>query len=184
VGRFSNELRTRNRGVDLGASGQVASPLGAVNLKLDATYQSDWRVWSPVRNGWGDNLAGRSGYPRWKLSHSVGLNWGAFTHTLGGTTTSGTPLRGDFYDSTYTAEGCAANGYTESECRVAGYTRWDYGLEYRPSKAVKLHAQVYNVFNLRAPIAVASWLNGGGILPPSSEDPKGRMLGVGVEVGW
>lgn len=184
VGRFANELRTRNQGVDISASGNLPTPLGALNLKLDAVYQVDYRFWSPVRNGWGDNLAGRSGFPRWKLSHSMGLAWGAFHHTFSGTTTSGTLLQGDFFDTTYSPEGCAANGYTEAECRVAGYTRWDYALEYKPTKQVKLSAQVYNVFNLRAPIGVASWRNGGGILPPTSEDAKGRMLRLGVELGW
>lgn len=184
VDRFSNELRTRNQGVDIAASGQLLSPLGPVNLKLDATYQSDYRLWSSVRNGWGDNLAGRAGYPRWKLSHAVGLAWGPVTHTLSGTTTSGTALRGDFYDTTYTAEGCAANGYSEAECRVAGYTRWDYALEYKPLKGVKLQAQVYNVFNLRTPFGVASWLNNGGILPPTIDDAIGRKLRLGLEVAW
>ena len=78
----------------------------------------------------------------------------------------------------------AANGYSQAECRVPSYSRWDYGLVFTGIKGVKLSAQVYNLFNQRAPMAVASWLNGGGILPPSSEDPKGRMLRLGVEVGW
>jgi outer membrane receptor protein involved in Fe transport len=67
---------------------------------------------------------------------------------------------------------------------VAGYTRWDLSLDYSGWRQVKLFAQVYNVFNTRAPIAVASWLNGGGILPPSNEDPKGRMLKLGLELRW
>jgi hypothetical protein len=37
------------------------------------------------------------------------------------------------------------------------------------------------VFRKRSPIALAPWLNGGGIFPPTDEDPKGRMLRLTLE---
>jgi hypothetical protein len=40
---------------------------------------------------------------------------------------------------------------------------------------------VRNVFRKRAPVALAPWLNGGGIFPPTDEDPKGRMLRLTLE---
>lgn len=184
VGRFENLLRTRNVGADIAASSRVTTSWGQLDLKLDATYQSEIRFWSPVRGGWGDNLAGRSGYPRWRMSNAATWTAGALATGLRATTTSGTPLQGDFYDTTFTAEGCANQGYSPAECRVAGYTRWDLSLDYSGWRQVKLLVQVYNVFNTRAPIAVASWLNGGGILPPTNEDAKGRMLKLGLEFRW
>ncbi len=184
VGRFENQFRTRNKGTDLSASTRLITPAGPLALKFDATYQSDYRMWNAERGNWGDNLSGRSGYPRWRLAHSATLTTGALEHSLRATTTGGTSLQGDFYNPNFTPEDCAKKGFTASECRTAGHTRYDYGLNVTARKGLLFSAQLYNVFNTRVPIAVASWLSGGGILPPTSEDAKGRMLRLSMEVSW
>lgn len=183
VGRFENVARTRMAGVDLLAQAGTNTPWGSLDLSMDALYQQEVRFWSTVRSGWGDNLAGR-GYPRWKSTLSAALTTQRFTHSLRAITTGGTSLQGDFFDTTYTPEGCAAQGYSEGDCRVAGFTRWDYAVEYRPTRALTVSASVYNLFKRQKGIAVASWLNAGGILPPSDEDPMGRMLRVTMEYRW
>lgn len=184
IGRFENQFRTRNKGTDLSASTRLNMPAGVLALRLDTTYQSDFRQWNNDRGNWGDNLAGRNGYPRWRVAGSATLSMGAFEHSLRATANSGTTLQGDFYNAAYTPEDCANKGFTPSECRTAGHTRFDYGLNYAARKGVQLTAQLYNVFNTRVPIAIASWLGSGGITPPTGEDAKGRMLRLSMELSW
>ena len=75
-------------------------------------------------------------------------------------------------DTTYTEAGCTSQGFTWAECRSSGYTRWDYGLRFAASRELTLSAQVTNVFGKRVPVAWAGWVNGGGIFPPSTDDPR------------
>lgn len=176
IGRFENTFRTRVRGADVMGNGRMQTSLGRLDLKVDAVYLTEARNWSASRDGWGDNLAGRSGYPRWKATSSLTLTRGAWSHTLRAITTAGTSLQGDFTDTTYSPEGCAKNGFTPDQCRVAGWTRWDYALTWAQSGAVTISAALYNMFAKPVPIGLATWLGGSGILPPTAEDGKGRML--------
>ncbi|MBK6853647.1 MAG: TonB-dependent receptor [Burkholderiales bacterium] len=181
VGRFQNLSRTEAQGVDLTASVQAPSPFGPIEWHLDASYLTRFRNWSDVRAGWGDNLAGRFGHPRLRGTTSITVKPGAWAHTLSAVGTSGTSLRGDFYDPTYTPEGCEGGGFTVNECRIASHLRWDYALTYSGLGDVTVSAHLRNVFRARYPIPMAAWLNGGGIFPPTDEDPKGRMLRVTLE---
>ncbi len=54
-------------------------------------------------------------------------------------------------------------------------------LASRGFRDVTMSAHVRNVFRKRSPVALATWLNGGGIFPPTDEDPKGRMLRLTLE---
>ncbi len=181
TGRFENLARTRTQGVDLAAKGRMNTRVGALELTLDATYLGEFRAWSMVRNGWGDNLVGRNGYPRWRLNPGLAFSHGALAHSLRAAVLSGTSLRGDYYDTTYTEQACEGAGYSAAQCRVAATVRWDYGLQFAGGKQWTLGAHLRNVFNRRAPIGVAGWLNGGGILPPTDEDAKGRLLRLTLE---
>ena len=181
VGRFQNLLRTEARGIDLAVSGRAATPVGPAEWSLDASYLTQFRNWSSSRAGWGDNLAGRWGHPRLRGTASFTVKPGAWSHTVSGAGTSATAVQGDFFDTTYTAEGCAAAGFSPADCRVGGWVRWDYALAYRGFGNVTLSAHLRNVFRKRAPFPMASWLNGGGIFPPTDEDPKGRMLRLTLE---
>lgn len=181
VSRFQNRFRTEAQGVDLAVAGRVATALGSADLSVDATYLTRFRNWSTTRAGWGDNLAGRSGRPRLRGTASLTVKPGAWAHTVSATGTSATAVQGDFFDTTYTAEGCASAGFTPGDCRVAGTARWDYALAYRGFSNLTLSAHVRNVFRSRMPFPMASWLNGGGIFPPTEEDPKGRMLRLTLE---
>ena len=181
VSRFQNLFRTEAQGVDLAVTGRAATPLGPTEWGVDLSYLTRFRNWSSTRAGWGDNLAGRWGHPRLRGTASVTFKPGAWSHTVSAIGQSGTAVRGDFYDTTYTDEGCAAAGFAPSDCRVGGQVRWDYGVAWRGPGNVTLAAHVRNVFRKRAPVALAPWLNGGGIFPPTDEDPKGRMLRLTLE---
>jgi iron complex outermembrane recepter protein len=181
VSRFQNLLRTQAQGVDLAVSGRAATPLGATEWSVDASYLTRFRNWSTVRAGWGDNLAGRWGHPRLRGTASVTVKPGAWAHTVSAVGTSGMSSQGDFSDEDYTAEGCVKAGYAAADCRVGGTVRWDYALAYRSPAGVTVSAHLRNVFRKRYPIALASWLRGGGLFPPTDEDPKGRMLRLTLE---
>ncbi|MBL0150438.1 MAG: TonB-dependent receptor [Ideonella sp.] len=181
VSRFQNLLRTEARGVDLAISGRASTPFGPTEWSVDATYLTRFRNWSATRANWGDNLAGRSGHPRLRGTASVTVKPGAWSHTVSAIGNSATAAQGDYYDTTYTAEGCEAAGYTPGDCRQGGTVRWDYAVAYRGFGNLTLAAHVRNVFRKRAPFAMAPWLNGGGIFPPTDEDPKGRMLRLTME---
>ncbi len=179
--QYRNQARTRTGGVDLAGRGRFDTPLGRVDLDLDAAYLTRYQVWSESSGRWGDNLAGRSSHARWRAAWGATLTRGAWSHSLRAITVSSTSLRGDFFDQSYTDEGCAAGGFSPADCRVAGTTRWDGSLSWSPSRQWTLSGHVRNLFNTRQPVAMASFLNAGGILPPSDEDAKGRMLRVVLE---
>lgn len=178
TGRFENLPRTRTRGVDLSGKGRQGSPLGTVDMQLDATYLTEYRAWSATRNDWGDNLSGRNGYPRWRVGAGGTLTWGAWAHTLRATATSRTSLHGDYTDELYTLESCASNGYTPAQCQTAGHVRWDYNLAWQLGRQWTLAANLRNVFNKPYPVGVAAW---GGLVPPTDEDAKGRLLRLTLE---
>lgn len=181
VSRFQNLLRTEAQGVDLVVQGKAATPWGPVTLNLDATYLSRFRNWSLSRGTWGDNLAGRQGRPRLRGTASATFEPGVWAHTVSAIGLSSTALQSDFFDTAYTAEGCAAAGFSALDCRNGGMVRWDYALAYRGLSGVVVSAHVRNVFRKRTPVALAGWVNGGGIFPPTDEDPKGRMLRLTLE---
>lgn len=180
-GRFRNLVRTRTQGLDLATQFRQALTVGSLQIDLDATYLDRYQAWSLTSSRWGDNLAGRSGYARWRANLGTTLTWGAWSHTLRATAVSGTSLRGDFYDSTYTDENCAAAGFTPQECRTAGWVRWDWGLGWAAGKALNVNLHIANVFNRQAPVAWASWLNGAAVLPPTTDDARGRLLRLTLE---
>lgn len=175
VGRFRNQGRTQTRGVDVQAQSRHALPWGALHLTLDASYLVAYKAWSDTAQRWGDNLAGRSGHPRWNAV--AGATWlqGPWEAGLRAVARSASALRGDFYDTAYTDEGCANSGYTPQECRSAGWVRWDAHAAWTVYPGLQLNLQVHNLFNRRMPVVWANW---NGISPPQDEDARGRMLRV------
>lgn len=181
VSRFQNLFRTEAQGVDLAVNGRAATPWGPTTWSVDASYLSRFRNWSGVRAGWGDNLAGRRGHPRLRGTASVTVAPGAWAHTVTAVGNSATSMRADFSDTDYTPEACAQAGFAPRDCRIAGMVRWDYALAWRGFGGVTVAAHLRNVFRKRSPFSMAGWLNGGGIFPPTDEDPKGRMLRLTLE---
>lgn len=180
--RFENLLRTQTSGVDLGLKGRTPTPAGLLDLTADVTYLTKIRQWSNERGDWGDNLAGRNGFPRWRGTLTFALETGSWAHMLRASGYSRTALRGDYFDSTYSPEGCADAGFTAGECSIAGFVRWDWGVTFKASRSANLSATVWNAFRSRVPTGMAAFVNSGGVTPPTDEDARGRMLRVTLDV--
>ena len=181
-GRFENVSKTKTSGVDLTGSSRFKTPFGRVNLDANLTYLLDLRYYSTTLGGYGDNLAGRYGAPKVVANTTLALDSGNFSNALRASYNSKTQLRGDFFDESYTAEGCADRGWNDSECRVGSYVRWDYTMAYRGLKGWTLTAFMRNIFNHRPPADLRSFSNGGGgVIPQSYEDVQGRSLRLTAE---
>jgi iron complex outermembrane receptor protein len=181
-GMFENVSKTRTSGVDLTGSARVRTALGRVNVDANLTYLTDLRYFSTARGGYGDNLAGRYGHPKVVANTTFALDSGNFSNALRASYESKTQLRGDFFDDSFTSEGCADRGWAESECRVGSYVRWDYTMAYRGFKGWTLTAFVRNIFNHRPPVNLRAFSSdGGGVIPQSYEDVQGRRLRLTAE---
>jgi iron complex outermembrane receptor protein len=177
---FENLFQTKTSGVDLSVKGELPTPIGPVSMDVDATYLLSYRAWSNARGGFGDNLAGRYGMPRWNANVTGGVQTGDLRHALRYFWSSGTPLQGDFDDTTWSAAGCADNGIAAKDCRIRDYQRWDYSLSYDGIKDLVLGLHLTNLFNQRPPADLRAF-GFGGIIPPGSEDVQGRLLKLSLQ---
>lgn len=180
-GMFENVSKTKTSGVDVTGSARFRTAYGRVNVDANATYLLDLRYFSSTLGSYGDNLAGRYAAPKVVANTTVSLDSGNFSNALRASFNSSTQMRGDFYDETYTTEGCAARGWTESECRVGSYVRWDYTTAYRGFKGWTLTAHVRNIFDHRPALDLREFSSNGGVIPQSTADVQGRSLRLTAE---
>jgi iron complex outermembrane receptor protein len=181
--QYGNLFKTRTSGVDVGFTGDVDTPIGKWTSTLEGTYTANWQTYSPTRNGtggWGDNLAGRYGYPRWQTTLSNSLEVGSVTHTLTWRHRSETSLQGDFNDPSFTGDDCAGEGLTADQCKLKAYNRFDYNLTFTGIKDLTLTAYVQNVFGKRPPADFRSFGGASGIIPVDNEDATRRLLKLSV----
>ena len=181
--QYGNLFKTRTSGVDLGFTGEMETPIGTWTSTLEGTYTANWQTYSPTRNGtggWGDNLAGRYGYPRWQTALTNSLAVGSVTHTLTWRHRSGTSLQGDFNDPSFTGDDCAGEGLTDDQCKLKDYNRFDYAVAFTGIKNLTLGAFVQNVFGKRPPADFRSFGGASGIIPVDNEDAQRRMLKLSV----
>ena len=182
AGMFENVSKTKTSGFDLTGSARIRTAYGRVNVDANATYVTDLRYFSTTRGGYGDNLAGRYGTPKIVANTTVALDTGNFSNALRANFEKSTQLRDDFFDDSYTLEGCEARGWAGSECRVGSYVRWDYTLAYRGFKGWTLTAFVRNIFDHRPPVDLRAFASdGGGVIPQSYEDVQGRSVRLTAE---
>lgn len=189
AGMFENVSKTKTSGVDIAASGRFNTRYGKFTVDANATYLADLRYYSTTRGGYGDNLSGRfvestnAPAPKWVANTTFALDSGNVSNALRVTFNSRTKLQGDFFDESYTVAGCASeNGWTESECKVRSYVRWDYTFAYRGIKNLTLTAFVRNVFDQRPPVDLRDFAsNGSGIIPQNIDDVQGRSLRLTAE---
>ncbi len=176
---YGNLFETRTSGVDFGVDGDVDTPVGKLSSGVEGTYTANWQTYSPTRNGtggWGDNLAGRYGYPHWQMNFTESLAVGSFTHTIRWAHQSGTTLQGDFNDPSYTQADCPSEGLTAAQCKLSAYNRMDYALEFSGVKNLTVGANVINVLGHRPPVDYRGFGGASGIVPISNEDAQGRLL--------
>jgi iron complex outermembrane receptor protein len=172
---FVNVSRTRTDGIDFGARTRMTTRAGSLELSVLGTWLNSFQTYSEARGGYGDNLAGRYGYSRWNATFTGALSTGPFLNGVKLTYRSGTTLQGDYYDTDWSPEGCAAGGLSARECRVAASITTDYFFSYSGVKNLTLSAYVGNVFNRRAPLdrrAIDT--------TPPAQDVMGRTLHVSV----
>jgi len=177
--QYGNLFKTRTSGVDLGFTGDVDTPIGKWTSTLEATYTANWQTYSPTRNGtggWGDNLAGRYGYPRWQTTLSNSLQVGSVQHSLIWRHRSETSLQGDFNDPSFTGDDCAGEGLTADQCKLKAYNRFDYSIGFTGIKNLTLGAYVQNVFGKRPPADFRNFGGASGIIPVDNEDATRRLL--------
>ncbi|MGM9487937.1 TonB-dependent receptor plug domain-containing protein [Ideonella sp. YS5] len=172
---FQNLFQTKTAGVDLSVKGEVPTTVGPVSIDIDATYLLSYRAWSNARNGFGDNMVGRYGMPRWNVNLTGGLQTGDFRQAVRFVWSGATSLQGDFDDTTWSSAGCDENGIAAKDCRMKAYQRWDYSLSYSGIQDLVLGLHLNNVFNQRPPVDLRAF-GFDGIIPPSAEDVQGRLL--------
>jgi len=180
TGEFNNISKTKTSGVDWSMDSQFSSPLGPASVNFDSNYLLEWKQFSSSDNRYGDNLAGRWGFPRFNFKLRASQEWGQWTHTLTYFWSSSVALTGDYYDETWTVDDCAKKKLTADQCKVHSYNRLDYNLSWRPTKALRLSANVQNLLDRRPPIDYRSF-GQGGIIPDNRADIMGRMLRLSVE---
>ena len=181
--QYGNLFKTRTSGVDVGFTGDVDTPIGKWTSTLEATYTANWQTYSPTRNGtgaWGDNLAGRYGYPRWQTTLSNSLAVGSVTHSLIWRHRSETSLQGDFNDPSFTGDDCEGEGLTADQCKLKAYNRFDYNLTFTGVKDLTLGAYVQNVFGKRPPADFRAFGGASGIIPVDNEDATRRLLKISM----
>ena len=169
--QFDNLDRIHVQGLDLALQGRLPVAWGVLTLQADVSHLLRARLWDTGGNAWSSDLTGQGSFRRWRGTLHMGLEQGAFRHTLIAQAVSGERL-GDA-DS---AASCAGAGLPEALCREAGWARWDYNLSWQPAGAWALSAHLHNLFNRREPVNVARWLAAGGLTPPTLADAQGRML--------
>jgi iron complex outermembrane receptor protein len=181
--QYANLFKTRTSGVDMGFTGDVDTPIGKWTSSLEATYTGNWQTYSPTRNGtggWGDNLAGRYGYPRWQTTLSNSLQIGSVSHTLTWRHRSETSLQGDFNDPSFTGDDCEGEGLTADQCKLKAYNRFDYNLTFTGVKDLVVGMYIQNVFGKRPPADFRAFGGASGIIPVDTEDAARRVLKLSV----
>ena len=181
--QYGNLFKTRTSGVDLGVTGDMDTPIGKWTSTLEGTYTANWQTYSPTRNGtggWGDNLAGRYGYPRWQTNLTNSLQVGSVQHTVTWHHRSETSLQGDFNDPTFTGADCAGEGLTADQCKLKAYNRFDYAINFTGIKNLTLGAFVQNVLGKRPPADFRAFGGASGIIPVDNEDATRRLLKVSL----
>jgi iron complex outermembrane recepter protein len=181
-GQIGNVSKTFTSGLDLSARSRTVTPWGAVSTGLQAAYLLNYFNFSPLRAGYGDNLAGRYNYPRLRSALSVALGRGAFTNALQLNWTSSTSLQGDFFNVANTPDACAARGWSAGDCRVRHASTLDYAFVYAPVRRFNVSIQVRNLLNQRPPVDLRAFFeNGGGTVPQDLRDVQRRVLKVALE---
>jgi len=182
TGKFENVSRTKTSGFDLGGASRINTRYGRLDLGLNATYLLDLKNFSSTLNDYGDNLAGRYGYSKLVANMTATLQTGDFTNGLRLVYNSKTSLNTDYFDDTYTLDGCKAKKWSADECQVKAFERLDYNISYSGIKNLTLSMYLRNVTNRRPPVDLRAFNSGGGgVIPQDTADVTGRMVRVTAE---
>ncbi len=181
--KFTNTSKTKTDGIDFNVRGAIAAgDFGRFQYDWNTTYLRSYYSWSDVKSGYGDNLAGRYGYSKYTSDLTTSLSNKGFTNGLRFNFKSGTMLKLDYDDDTYSDEGCTSRRWNKSECQIASYLTVDYFLSYSGIKNLTINFNVKNLFNRKPEADLRKMLEeGSGIVPQDIRDAQGRMLKLGFE---
>jgi len=183
-GSFQNLFQTKTDGVDIGLKGSVPTSFGTFGLDIDTTYTHSYRVYSPTLNGFGDNLSGRYAYPKFVANTTLSYKVGDFDQSLRYVFNSGTSLKEDFDDTTWTPSGCDKKKLSGSECQIHTYHRVDYSITWTGIKNLSVGAFIGNLFQRRPPVDYRSFGAPTGVIPVSNEDAAGRTGKLILSYKW
>ena len=181
---FENLFQTKTSGVDLSLKGAVPSAVGEFGLDIDSTFTASYRAYSTAINRFGDNLAGRYGYPKWVVNTTASHRVGPISQSLRWVFKSRTSLQTDFYDDTWTVAGCEDNGIAAADCHVRTYNRVDYSLAYSGIKNLTIGLYIRNVFQRHPPLDLRNANAPATIVPPDAEDAQGRLGKLMISYRW
>lgn len=176
-GQYENSARTLVQGVDFASTQRTLTPVGPLTLQLQASFLDRYQRWSPVLSSYGDNLAGRYGYPRWRGYLVGALETGPVANALRLNYTGKTTLQGDWFDSSWNEQGCAEQGIPAHDCQVKSFLTLDWAVTWTLVKGLVLGVNVRNVFDARPP---RDWRalgeSGSGVIPQSLLEAYGRTV--------
>lgn len=178
VRELQNISEQKTSGIDLGLKGITKTGIGKVTTALDGTYLIGY--YDTTVSDIHDNLAGQYYFPRFTGNLTVSLDSAQVQQSLRFNYTSGYALQYGNADVTWSEAGCAANHFTPDQCRVKGAQTVNYYLAYIGTKNLTVSANLFNVFNQRAPADLRAF-GVGGIVPTSLQDAEGRMLRLSVD---
>ncbi len=177
-----NTAKTSTSGFDLALQTRTRTGWGVLTTGLQSTYLLTYYRYSPFRGGYGDNLAGRYGFPRWRGSLSTALASGPFTNALRMNYTGGTKLQADYDDTAYSDQSCLDGGWSLDDCRVRRYITFDYFFQYTGFRGLTLGLNVRNLFNQRPPVDYRALdESGGGIVPQDLRDAERRTVRLSLD---
>jgi len=161
-------------GIDLTFSGLTSlGDWGKLKGVLDSTYNLTYYDTSISTST--ENLIGQYGYAHFIASMTVVWDFKDFSNSLRYNFTGGYDLQLGQSDTSWSEAGCASNGFSSSQCRVASSRTTDYALFYTGYKNLTLGMNIINLFQQRAPADLRAF-GVSGIIPTNLQDAEGRML--------
>jgi iron complex outermembrane receptor protein len=112
---------------------------------------------------------------------TAALKTGDFSNSLRLVYQSKTSLQGDYFDETYTPEGCVALKWSADECRVKAYGRLDWNIGYTGIRDLTITMFVRNLTNRRPPLDLREFNEAGGVIPQSNADVSRRSVRLTAE---
>ena len=180
---FENLFQTKTDGIDLTVKGTIPTAFGEFGLDVDSSYTHSYKVFSPTLNGFGDNLAGRYGIPKFVVNTTVSYKVGSFDQSLRYVFNSGTKLQYDFDDTQWNASGCEGNGLTPDQCRIHTLHNVDYSITWTGVKNLSVGVFIGNIFQRRPPVDYRAF-GAQGVIPISTSDAEGRSGKISLSYKW
>ena len=183
VRQMQNISSQRTSGIDFSIKTIKNLPdYGKFTTVFDGIYNLSYYDTSISTNS--ENLIGQYGYPHAVANYTLILEHNGFSNSLRFNYAGGYQTQLGQSDTAWSLSGCATQGLSATQCRVASSRTFDYGLFYTGYKNLTLGANVLNLFQQRAPADFRAFGGTSGIIPSSLQDAQGRMLRLSVKYSF